>query len=69
MQNILVYGAEVWPIPNGEIKKNVPTEMNVLRRSARKSRMERIKNEHKKEIMALIGNPDIIDIIQQKGLQ
>jgi len=39
-----VYGAEVWQIPNSEINKIVPTEMDVLRRSARKSRMERTKN-------------------------
>jgi hypothetical protein len=43
--------------------------MDVLRRSARKSRMERIKNEHIKEIMGVKGKPDIIDIIQKKTLQ
>jgi len=36
---------------------------------ARKSRMERIKNEHIKEIMGVKGKPDIIDIIEQKRLQ
>jgi len=41
--------------------------MDVLR-SARKSRMERIKNEHMKEIMGVKGKPDTIDIIQQKRL-
>jgi len=35
----------------------------------RKSRMERIKNEHIKEIMRVKGKPDIIDIIEQKRLQ
>ena len=43
----LVYGAEVWQIPTREVNKILSTEMDVLRRSARKSRMERIKNEHK----------------------
>jgi hypothetical protein len=33
----------------------------VLRRSARKSRMERIKNEYVKEIMGMKGKPDIIE--------
>jgi hypothetical protein len=42
--------------------------MDVLRRSARKSRMERIKNEHIKEIMGVGGKPDIIDIIEKKPL-
>ena len=43
--------------------------MDVLRRSARKSRMERIKNEHIKEIMGVKGKLDIIDITEQKRLQ
>jgi hypothetical protein len=44
------------------------TEMDVLR-SARKSRMERIKNERIKEVMGVKGKPDIIDIIEKKRLQ
>jgi hypothetical protein len=43
--------------------------MDVLRRSARKSRLERIKNEHVKEIMGVKGKLDIIDIIEKKRLQ
>jgi len=43
--------------------------MDVLRRSARKSRMERIKNEYIKEIMRVKEKPDIIDIIERKRLQ
>jgi hypothetical protein len=42
--------------------------MDVLRRSARKSRMERIKNEYIKEIMGVKGKADIIDI-EKKRLQ
>jgi len=34
IQNILVYGAEVWQIPTKEINKILSTEMDVLRRSA-----------------------------------
>ena len=44
IQSILVYGAEVWQIPTREINKILSTEMDVLRRSAKKSRMERTKN-------------------------
>jgi hypothetical protein len=44
IQSILEYGAEVWQIPTREINKILSTEMDVLRRSARKSRMEGIKN-------------------------
>ena len=43
--------------------------MDVLRRSARKSRMERIKNVHIKEIMGVEGKPDIIDSNERKRLQ
>ena len=69
IQNILVYGAEVWQIPTREMNKILSTEMDVLRRSARKSRRERIKNEHMKEIMGVKGKQDIMDIIQKKRLQ
>jgi hypothetical protein len=31
--------------------------------------MERIKNEHINEIMAVKGKPDIIDVIEKKRLQ
>ena len=65
----MVCGAEVWQIPITEINTILSTEMDVLRRSAGKSRMERIKNEHIKEIMGIKGKPDIIDIIEQKRLQ
>jgi hypothetical protein len=37
--------------------------------SARKSRLEKIKNENIKEIMGVKGKPDIIDIIEKKRLQ
>jgi hypothetical protein len=49
--------------------KILSTEMDVLRRSARKSRLGRIKNEHIKEIMVVKKKPDIIDIIETKRLQ
>jgi hypothetical protein len=48
-----MHGAAVWQIPTREINEILSTEMDVLRRSARKSRMERIKNEHIKEIMGV----------------
>jgi hypothetical protein len=64
-----MYGAEVWQIPTREINKISATEMDVLRRSARKSGLERIKNEHIKEIMGVEEKPDIIDIIEKKRLQ
>jgi hypothetical protein len=64
-----MYGAEVWQIPTREINKILYTEMDVLRRSARKSRIEIIKNEHIKEIMEAKEKQDIIDIIERKMFQ
>jgi hypothetical protein len=63
-----MYGAETWQIPTREINIILSTEMDVLRRSARKSRMERIKNEHIKEIIGVKRELDIIDIIEKKRL-
>jgi hypothetical protein len=51
------------------VNKISATEMDMLRRSARKSRLERIKNEHIKEIMGVKEKPDIIDIIEKKRLK
>ena len=61
----MLYGAEVWQIHTGEINKMLSTEMYVLRRSAGKLRMERIKNEHIKEIIGEKGKPDTTDIMEQ----
>jgi len=69
IQSILVYGAKAWQIPTREISKILSTELNVLRRSARRSTMERIKNEHIKEITGVKWKPDVIHIIQKKRLQ
>jgi hypothetical protein len=69
IQSILVYGAEVWQIPTREMNKVLSKEMDVLKRSARKPRIERIKSEHIKEIMGVRGTADIIDIIEEKRLQ
>ena len=64
-----MYGAEVWQIATREINKILSTEMVVVRRSARKSRMGRIRNEHIKEIMGVKEKSNIADIIEQKRLQ
>jgi ribosomal protein L10 len=40
-----MYGAEVWQIPTREINNILSTEIDVLRRSARKSKLEIIKNK------------------------
>ena len=60
-----MYGAEVWQIPTREIKIILSTEMDVLRRPAGKSRMDKIRNKEIKEIMGVQEKPDIIDIIEK----
>jgi hypothetical protein len=47
----------------------LPTEMDVLMRSVKKSKIEIIKNKYIKEIMGVKEKPDIIDIIERKRLQ
>ena len=64
-----MYGAEVWQIPTRELNKILSTEMDVLRGSKRKTRMERKKKEHIKEILGVKGKPDIIDIIDRNRLR
>jgi len=49
-----MYGAEVWQISTREINKILSTEMDVLRRSARKSSIERIRNEHIKKSLLIL---------------
>jgi hypothetical protein len=63
-----MYGAEVWQIPTREWNNILSTEMDVLRRSARKSRVERIKNEHIKKIMGVKGKPDITEKKRLNGM-
>ena len=52
-------GGEIWQIPTREKNTILSTEIYVLRRSARISRMERIKNEHVKEITGVKGKLQI----------
>jgi len=65
----LYYGAAVWQIPTREINKILSTEIDVIRRSARKSRKERIKYEHAKEMLGVKGKPYIVGVGEQKRLQ
>jgi hypothetical protein len=59
----------LWQIRIGEMNTILSTEMDVLRRSARKSRMERIKNEYIKEIIGVKGKPDVLETIKKKILK
>jgi hypothetical protein len=45
VKSILTYGAETWSITRKHRHKLLATEMDYLRRSARISRMDRVRNE------------------------
>jgi hypothetical protein len=45
VKSILPYGAETWTMKQKHIRKLLATEMDYLRRPARISRMDRIRNE------------------------
>jgi hypothetical protein len=47
----------------GNLSLQIFKSVSIIHWSARKSKMERIKNEQMKEIMGVKGKPDIIDII------
>jgi hypothetical protein len=44
INSILTYGSEVWQTPTKEINKLLATEMDILRRSAGISRMDKVGN-------------------------
>ena len=50
-------------------KQNFIYRNGCAKEMSKKSRIERIKNEHIKEIMGVKEKPDIIDIIERKRLQ
>lgn len=43
------YGAEVWDLSRDNKRKLISIEMNCLRRSSRKSKLERVRNEQIRE--------------------
>ena len=48
------------------MERILSAEMDVLRRSAGKSRMDKIRNKERKEIMGVQEKPDIIYIVEKK---
>ncbi|XP_044766695.1 uncharacterized protein LOC123322749 [Coccinella septempunctata] len=45
VQSVALYGAEVWDVSQINRRKIMATEMDFLRRSCRRSRLERVRNE------------------------
>lgn len=66
IKSALLYGSEIWRLTEN-IKKIIETEeMDAIRRAARISRMERIRNEEMKEIMGIESS--IIQDVERKQL-
>lgn len=51
VESVMIYGAEVWDVSKKNKQKLLATEMDFLRRSCRKSRLERVRNTEIREMM------------------
>jgi hypothetical protein len=67
VQSILLYGAETWTLNTQQANKLLATELDVWRRSARKSRKEKVRNVTIREIMEVGKN--ILEVILKKRLR
>jgi hypothetical protein len=67
VQSILLYGAETWTLNTQQANKLPATEMNFWRRSAKKSRKEKVRNGTIREIMEVGKN--ILEVIEEKRLR
>jgi hypothetical protein len=67
VQSILLYGAETWTLNTQQANKLLATEMDFWRRSARKSRKEKVRNVTIREVMEVGKN--ILEVIEEKRLR
>jgi hypothetical protein len=67
VQSILLYGAETWILNMQQANKLLAIEMDVWRRSARKSRKENVRNGTITEIMEVGKN--ILKVTEEKQLR
>jgi hypothetical protein len=56
VQSVMLYGSEIWDLSRDNRKKLMSTEMDFLRRSAGRSRLERVRNEDIRVLMGVTGN-------------
>ena len=66
VESILTYGSEVWIINKHNESKLLATEMDALRRSMRRSRLERLRNDFIRHEMNALET--VIDRVQQKQM-
>jgi chromosome condensin MukBEF complex kleisin-like MukF subunit len=67
VQSILLYVAETWTLNTEQANKLLATEMDFWRRSARKSRKEKVRNVTIREVMEVRKN--ILEVIEEKPLR
>jgi hypothetical protein len=67
VQSILLYGAETWTLKTQQANKLLATEMDFWRRSARKSRTEKVRNVTIRVIMEVRKN--ILEVTEEKRLR
>jgi hypothetical protein len=67
VQSILLYGAETWTLNTQQANELLATEMDFWRRSARKSRKEKVRNGTIRAIMKMGKN--ILEVIEGKRLR
>lgn len=67
VKSIVTYGSEVWQLKEKSMKTLEATEMDYWRRSAGKSRLERIRNERIREVMGI--KHTIVEDIKIKQLK
>jgi hypothetical protein len=65
VQSILLYGAETWTLNTQQANKLLATEMDFWRRSARKSRKEKVRNVTIREVIEVGKN--ILEVIEENG--
>lgn len=69
MESVFTFGAEAWVIHEKEGKMTRATEMDVLRKSAVISRMEKRTNTEVREIMKVTNSQDYLESSNNKSLR
>jgi hypothetical protein len=67
VQSILIYGTETWTLNTQQANKLLATEMDFWRRSARKSRKQKVRNVTIREVMEVRKNS--LEVIEEKRLR
>ena len=67
VQSVMLYGAETWTLDRQNANKLLATEMDYWRRAARKSRMDKIRNQRIRELMEVDRN--ILEVIEERKMR